>query len=98
MVTGKKAFEGKSQASLIAAIMHADPPAKSSLQVMFSPALDQIVKTCLAKDPDSRWHSAGDVERQLKWMIEGGSQPSVAAPVVATAPQRARWRLTVAVA
>ena len=86
MVAGRKAFEGKSQASLIAAIMHVDPPAMSSLQVMSPPALDRIVKTCLAKDPESRWQAAGDVGRQLQWISEAGSQPGVAAPV-ATSPQ-----------
>src|SRR5262249_21553766 len=50
MVTGRKAFEGKSQASLIAAIMHIDPPGVSALQPMVSPALDRVVRRCLAKD------------------------------------------------
>ena len=97
MVTGRKAFEGKSQASLIAAIMHVDPPAMSSLQVMSPPALDQIVKTCLAKDPERRWHSTGDIERQLTWIIEGGLQPSVAATALPI-PQRVGWRPSLSVA
>ena len=63
MTTGKRAFTGKSQASLIHAIMGVDPPAMSSLQVMSPPALDQIVKTCLApQTPILRvcrvWHRA----------------------------------------
>ncbi len=91
MATGRKAFEGKSQASLISAIMTSDPPTIASLQPMSPPPLGQIVKTCLAKDPDSRWHSAGDVERQLKWIIEGGSQPGVAVPI-AVAPRPAGLR------
>ena len=90
MTTGRKAFEGGSQASLIHAIMGVDPPAISSLQPMSPRALDQIVKTCLAKDPDDRWQSAGDLGRQLK-IIQGGSQPSVAVPVAPT-PQRSSWR------
>ena len=90
MATGRKAFEGKSQASLIHAIMGADPPAIASLQRMSPPRLDEIVRTCLAKDPDDRWQSAGDLGRQLK-IIQGGSQPSVAVSAVAV-PQRASWR------
>ena len=74
MVTGRKTFEGKSQASLIAAIMHVDPPALSTLQAITPPALDPLVKTCLAKDPDERWQSEGDVGRQLRMIREGGSQ------------------------
>ena len=91
MATGRKAFEGKSQATLIHAIMGVDPPPISTIQPVTPPALDQIVKTCLAKDPDDRWQSAGDLGRQLK-IIQGGSQPSVSAPAVAATPQRASWR------
>jgi Tol biopolymer transport system component len=81
MVTGKRAFEGKSQASLIGAIMEHNPPAMSTLQSMSPPALDHVVKTCLAKDPDRRWQSAGDVERQLTWIVESGTEAGL--PVVA---------------
>jgi eukaryotic-like serine/threonine-protein kinase len=68
MLTGKKAFEGKSQASLIGAIMHAEPPAIAAVQPLTPPALDRIVKTCLAKDPDNRWQSARDLSRELQWV------------------------------
>ena len=54
MVTGRKAFEGESQASLIAAIMEHDPPAMSTLQSMSPPLLDHIVRRCLVKDADAR--------------------------------------------
>ena len=90
MATGRKAFEGKSQASLISAIMTSDPPTIASLQPMSPPLLDQIVKTCLAKDPDDRWQGAGDLGRQLK-IIQGGSQRAVAAPATFT-PQPGSWR------
>ena len=92
MATGKKAFEGRSQASLIGAILKDDPPPISSLQSMTPPPLDHIVLTCLAKDPDDRWQTAGDVARQVKWIIEGGSQSGVAGAVVPAARQRAGWR------
>ena len=72
MVTGKKAFEGTSQASLIVAIMERDPPAISELQPMTPPALDRVIKKCLSKDPDSRWQSASDLHDELKWIAEGG--------------------------
>ena len=91
MVTGKKAFEGEGQASLISAIMTADPPAMSTIQSMTPPALDHVVKTCLAKKPDDRWQTAGDVGRHLKWITDGGSRPSGTASVTGT-PQRAGWR------
>src|ERR1700730_3025376 len=81
MATGKKAFEGKSQASLITKILEIDPPPISSLQPMTPPALDRVVKRCLAKEPEKRWQTASDVCDELKWIAEGGSQAGVSAPV-----------------
>src|SRR6202049_3096720 len=74
MATGRKAFEGKSSASRMAAIMISDPPPMSSLQPVTPLALDRVVKKCLAKDPEERWQSARDVTDELKWIAEGGSQ------------------------
>jgi Tol biopolymer transport system component/tRNA A-37 threonylcarbamoyl transferase component Bud32 len=88
MATGKAAFAGKSRASLIAAILSTEPPAISSVQPMTPPALDRVVKRCLAKDPDDRWQNAGDLASELKWIGEGGSQAGVAAPVTAAAPAK----------
>ena len=87
MVSGRKAFEGTSQATLAGAILHVDPPSLSSLQPMTSPSLDHLVKTCLAKEPDDRCQTAGEVERQLKWIVEGRSQQPSVAVSVATAPE-----------
>jgi Tol biopolymer transport system component/predicted Ser/Thr protein kinase len=82
MATGRRAFEGKSQASLIAAILEREPPPMSSLQPMTPLALDRVVKKCLRKDPDERWQSAHDVTDELKWIAEGGSQAGISAPAV----------------
>src|SRR6202051_3625374 len=83
MATGKRAFEGKSQASVIGAILKDDPPLMSSLQPMTPPALDRVVKTCLAKEPDQRWQSANDLANEVKWIAEGGSQAGEAGRVPA---------------
>jgi Tol biopolymer transport system component len=61
MVTGKKAFEGKSQASLVTAIMSTEPPPLSTVQPLTPPALDRLVSRCLAKAADDRWQSARDL-------------------------------------
>jgi eukaryotic-like serine/threonine-protein kinase len=70
MATEKKAFEGKTQASVIAAILEREPPLVSSLQPMAPAAFDRIVKTCLAKDADERWQNARDLARELTWIAE----------------------------
>jgi hypothetical protein len=84
MATGRKAFEGKTQASLIAKILEIDPPPISSLQPMTPPALDRVVKKCLAKEPEKRWQAASDVCDELQWIAEGGSQTGMTAPVAAS--------------
>jgi Tol biopolymer transport system component len=90
MATGRKAFEGKSQASLIGAILRDEPPPISVVQPMTPPALDRVVKTCLAKDPEDRWQTARDVLLQLKWIQEGGSQAGLFAPAAARRRNRER--------
>ncbi len=70
MVTGKKAFEGKSQASLIAAILEHEPEAISVVQPLSPPLLNLVVENCLAKDPNDRFQSAGDLCRALHWVSE----------------------------
>jgi len=95
-LTAKRAFTGKSQASLIAAILHAEPPAISTIQPTTPPALDRLVKKCLAKDPDQRWQSAGDVADELRWVSEAGSEFSAALPVKIRGRNRERLAWIVA--
>ena len=92
MATGRKAFTAASQASLITAIMSSDPPSISSVQPMSPAALDRIVRTCLAKEPEERWQSAADIKRELKWIGEG-SAAGVALPATVGARRRRRERM-----
>ncbi|MGB2888252.1 MAG: protein kinase [Candidatus Acidiferrales bacterium] len=91
MATGKRAFEGTSQASVISAIMSLDPPPISTLQPMTPPLLDRVVKKCLAKDPEERWQNAHDLMSELKWISESGSQIALT-PVAAAKGIRALGR------
>ncbi|HLV96190.1 MAG TPA: protein kinase, partial [Candidatus Acidoferrales bacterium] len=90
MATGKRAFEGKTTASVIAAILEREPPPISTMQPMSPPALDRTVKICLAKDPDERFQSAHDVKLQLEWIRDAGSQAGIPAPLVAHRKNRER--------
>jgi serine/threonine protein kinase len=86
MATGKKAFEAKSHASLIAAILKEEPRPMRELQPLTPPALEHMVKACLAKDPNERPQSAHDLKLQLEWMREssGISQSQFAQPAQTT--------------
>jgi Tol biopolymer transport system component len=100
MLTGQKAFSGKSQASLIGSIMNSDPTPISSIQPMIPASLDRIVRGCLAKEPEHRWSTAHDVMLQLQWIAEGGSLAGVPAPVVARRKNREKlaWGVAAALA
>jgi len=82
MASGMKAFEGRSQASVIGAILKDDPPLISSIKPMTPPALDRTVNRCLAKEPEKRWQTASDLCEELRWIAEAGSQITKA-PAVA---------------
>jgi serine/threonine protein kinase/Tol biopolymer transport system component len=79
MATGKRAFTGKSQASLVAAILASEPPPISMVQPMSPPALEQVIKSCLAKDPEERFQTVHDLKLQLKWIAQA-SASQLAAP------------------
>jgi Tol biopolymer transport system component len=69
--------------------MKEDPAPISQIAPMSPPALERLVRQCLAKNPDDRWQSAGDVKRELEWIAGGSQSGSVTgAPVVK--PQQAR--------
>src|SRR5258707_10589174 len=88
MATGKPAFSGKSRASLIAAILSSEPEPMAALQPMTPPALERVIKKCLAKDPDERWQSASDLAAELRWISESGSQ---ARPPASAVAERQVW-------
>ncbi|HVE66911.1 MAG TPA: serine/threonine-protein kinase, partial [Thermoanaerobaculia bacterium] len=97
MATGRKAFSGATQASLVSSILRDEPGPISQLAPASPPLLDRVVQTCLAKDPDDRWQSAADVKRELLWIAEAPRGSSgVAGPIAApvrTNRERLAWGL-----
>jgi eukaryotic-like serine/threonine-protein kinase len=88
MLTGRPAFDGADHHALVTAIMESEPP---PVEVVIPPGFEQIVRTCLAKTPEDRWQSAGDLRRALDTVAINEHRP----PTVST---RGLGRLAWAVA
>ncbi|HTQ57610.1 MAG TPA: protein kinase [Bryobacteraceae bacterium] len=78
MICGRPAFEGSSQASLIAAILREEPSPLPPLAPLTPPALDRLVRKCLAKDPEARWQSAADLRDELNWIGQINAENGIA--------------------
>ena len=88
LLTGKRAFGGANSASVIAAILTAEPQPITTVVPLSPPALDRILRACLEKDPEVRWQSARDLARALQWVMDG----TCPEPVTANrAPSRTGW-------
>jgi eukaryotic-like serine/threonine-protein kinase len=109
MITGRKAFQGKTQVSLISAILKDEPPPIATLAPVAPKALDRIVRACLAKDPDARPRHMHDLLMQLTWIAEAdpaelqqGAPRSPVAPAPVVVHHRPRdpvaWGLVAALA
>jgi eukaryotic-like serine/threonine-protein kinase len=93
MATGTRPFEGESTASLIGAIMRAEPQPLAERAPASPASLERVIRICLAKDPDQRWQSAGDIARMLRG-LDGTASGSGTA--VAVAPRRRSARESIA--
>ena len=93
MLTGRKAFEGKTRASLLGAILKDEPPRISQVVPVAPVALDRVVQTCLAKDPDDRWQTARDLKRELEWVANAEPETASGVPAGASGKgaSRAGW-------
>jgi Tol biopolymer transport system component len=76
MATGRKAFDGGNQASLVAAILQTAPPPMSTFGPALPPAFDHVISRCLAKDADRRWQTARDLKLELDWIAEQWGSPA----------------------
>jgi Tol biopolymer transport system component len=91
MISGRRAFQGKSQPHLIAAILSVEPDPLSKLQPAVPPALDFLISRCLTKDPERRLQTATDLVCELRWIAESGGH---AGAVVRTGHAPRRTMLT----
>ena len=91
MLTGRRTFEGKSPASLVAAILDRDPTPVAELLPLRPLTLDRVVRTCLAKRPDDRFQSAHDLRLQLRWIAEEGPDSRPSASAVRSYRRYAGW-------
>jgi len=87
MLTGKRAFDGSSPATVIAAIMERPAP---SIGAIARPALDRVLKRCLEKDPENRWQNARDLKTELEWIAQAPADVSTAR-ISTGSPQSLLW-------
>jgi len=81
MLTGHRAFQGKSQLSVASAILESEPAPIVSTKPLTPASLDRAIRRCLAKDPEERWQTARDIAIELKWIADGGSSSGAAGPL-----------------
>jgi len=80
MLTGQRAFEGRSQISIASAILEGEPTPIRSLKPMTPPALDHAIRRCMVKDPEQRWQIGRDLQYEL--ISIGETTSSVATPLL----------------
>jgi len=85
MLSGRRAFHGDTAADTISAILTKDPPDLSETNRRIPESLDRIVRHCLEKSPEARFHSASDIAFDLEAI--SGTSLAVQAP-----PTAAPWR------
>ena len=102
MVSGRRPFDGPSQASVIGAILKDAPASLRDAEAPIPRRLDRVVRTCLAKDPEDRWQTMRDLKRELQWIDPTGeadepeTERAAAAPAPAGRAAAAGWRFALA--
>jgi Tol biopolymer transport system component len=97
MLSGRRAFHPDTAADTMSAILKEDPPDLSLTNQSVSPGLERIVRHCLEKNPEQRFHSAHDLAFDLESLSSASGQ-SAGALAVAGAGRRAALRLPLALA
>jgi serine/threonine protein kinase/sugar lactone lactonase YvrE len=94
MISGHRAFGGDSQASIIASILKEQPRSIRELKPMFPRSLVRTVEQCLEKNPDNRWQSAGDLARELQWILKDSQRDEAhedSTPLLLRPASRSKW-------
>ena len=87
ILTGRRPFDGDNPASIVAAILTGEPCALAELQPKAPARLSRVLAVCLAKDPEERWQSARDLQRELNWLRDAPAAPT-------ELPRPVRWKQT----
>jgi serine/threonine protein kinase len=74
MATGNRPFTGKTQIKIVSAVLEDDPPPVSQLRPGLPPVLEHVIRTCLQKSPEDRYHSVHDIAVDLKWISQAPAQ------------------------
>jgi eukaryotic-like serine/threonine-protein kinase len=98
MMTGKRAFDGKSQLSVASAILEKEPAPITATNPMTPPVLGHAIRRCLAKDPEERWQSASDIKSELRWISQSSGEAPIPQSAIDTAARWSRTFLTVGAA
>ncbi len=88
MVTNRRAFDGATKASVIAAILEREPEPLSRVQPLVPLPLERIVRRCLEKDPENRWQTARDLSAELRWLTDDTAITSTHSGVVTPTRRR----------
>jgi eukaryotic-like serine/threonine-protein kinase len=86
MLTGQRAFDGKSQLSVASAILEKEPAPITVRKPMTPPVLDHVIRRCLAKDPEERWQSASDIKSELLWISQASGEAAIRQPTMSRKP------------
>jgi serine/threonine protein kinase len=92
MVTGRKAFDGKSQLSAASSILEKEPESIFAIAPLTPASVDHVIRRCIAKDPDERWQTARDLASELEW-LRGAQSASSAQPQTSGKGLRLLWAL-----
>lgn len=95
MLTGRRAFEGETPTSVMAAVLEREPVPLSERQPRVPPALDRLIRRCLAKNPDDRWDSAHDIADELRWIASETRTPTLSSERRRRWPVWAPWSIAV---